>query len=206
MSWIRYIARVQLVIVWAARLVRGTSVRSAAWCRSALCWTGKDSDMGCGRLAAPLLCSCFARVLVATWLGSPGCETPRSSRDHCVEKLITTKNSSLLSELVRLWGLCILHPWKWVASSLKAVSFVVALRVMCSMKRHPLCWAPDGARHWSHELRLGHGKPAVPGPAVCLGNTFPSYSLGWNLILENASLKLFESLLGPVSTDCCRKR
>lgn len=38
-------------------------------------------------------------------------------------------------------------------------------------------------------------KPAELG-LVSLGNTFPSYSLVSSLFLENASLKLLESLLG----------
>lgn len=116
------------------------------------------------------------------------CKTPRSLRDHCLEKSITAKNSSLLCESVGLWGLCIL-PHGSGRLPLTAAEFAAVSRVACSVKRHLLCWAPDGMKHWNRGLRLGCGNTAVWGPAVCLGNTFPSYSFGWNLVLENASLK-----------------
>lgn len=94
-----------------------------------------------------------AMQLLCHRLWSPGCETPRNPRGHCLEKPITAKNSNLLSESVGLWSVRILHLWKWVAASPKAVGFAAVLRVVRSMERHLLCWAPGGPRHWNHGLR-----------------------------------------------------
>lgn len=141
----------------------------------------------------------FCLVCAARWqeastaktvlvMGSEGTKQLETSgnADHCLEKLITTENSSLLSETVGLWGLWVLGGcWGWGGSR----------------ERYLLCWTPCGTMRW----HLGCWKPAVLRPSVCPGSTFPFYLIGWNLILENASLKLIESLLGQVRADRCRK-
>jgi len=47
---------------------------------------------------------------------------------------------------------------------------------------------------WGEAAKPAPRAAGTAGPAVWPGSAFPSYSLGWNSILENASLKLLESL------------
>lgn len=121
-------------------------------------------------------------------LSVPGSLVCKTRRDRCLE------NQSLLKIVLcclNQWGceVCASFPHGSGWLPLKAAGFAAVSRVACSVRRHLLCWAPAGMRHWNRGLCLGCGKTAVWGPAVCLGNTFPSYSFGWNLVLENASLK-----------------